>query len=529
VLFKLGQLTQLRQQLSEHERGLAELATQLESCRKQGEAFQQLQTEWELKQHRLDLLNAEMRSSQSHQLAGSVEALKLQQTEQLAAAEAANLALAEARAHRDHLAAQVSDFEGNREERMAQAKRNIGTAEKEAKATAKSLQTAQQKEQVLAQQAVEFAKELTTMEEQHGEIKARLVDKEKALQEKAASEQAQKCEYDAATASLQACTEELGSYDAEVSELQAERDAAEKQKSGSELELKQIELRVARAHKEMSVAETCCAELLKRHPWMVNEQQHFGKPGGEYEFTKKKTTEAAQMLAKQTSSLETLGKRINKKVLSMFETAEQEYADLMSKKEIVEKDKAKIEAVIAELGQKKIEALRKTWTKVNKDFGSIFSTLLPGANAKLEPQEGCPVEEGLIVKVGFGQVWKQSLLELSGGQRSLIALSLVLSLLRFKPAPVYILDEIDAALDLSHTQNIGAMIRTHFKQSQFLVVSLKEGMFNNANVLFRTKFVDGVSTITRTVPAGAATREMQADAKKKNNADASRKALVALN
>ncbi len=43
------------------------------------------------------------------------------------------------------------------------------------------------------------------------------------------------------------------------------------------------------------------------------------------------------------------------------------------------------------------------------------------------------------------------------------------------------------------------MIRTHFAASQFIVVSLKEGMFNNANVLFRTKFVDGVSTVSRTV------------------------------
>ena len=124
----------------------------------------------------------------------------------------------------------------------------------------------------------------------------------------------------------------------------------------------------------------------------------------------------------------------------------------MEKKQIVANDKAKLEAVIAELAQKKIESLHKTWTKVNEDFGSIFSMLLPGARAKLEPQEGLGPEEGLIVKVGFGKVWKQSLLELSGGQRSLIALSLVLSLLRFKPAPVYILDEVDAALDLSHTQ-----------------------------------------------------------------------------
>lgn len=52
-----------------------------------------------------------------------------------------------------------------------------------------------------------------------------------------------------------------------------------------------------------------------------------------------------------------------------------------------------------------------------KDFGSIFSTLLPGANAKLAPPEGMCVLDGLEVKVAFGSVWKESLTELSGGQR----------------------------------------------------------------------------------------------------------------
>ena len=50
--------------------------------------------------------------------------------------------------------------------------------------------------------------------------------------------------------------------------------------------------------------------------------------------------------------------------------------------------------------------------------------------------------------------------------RSLVALSLILAMLLFKPAPIYILDEVDAALDLSHTQNIGQMLRTHFTHSQ---------------------------------------------------------------
>jgi structural maintenance of chromosome 2 len=152
------------------------------------------------------------------------------------------------------------------------------------------------------------------------------------------------------------------------------------------------------------------------------------------------------------------------------------------------------------------------------DFGSIFAELLPGNFAKLQPPEGMDITEGLEVKIRLGSVWKASLTELSGGQRlvssptlhmflpsssfeaddlslpasgrplrSLIALSLIMSLLQFKPAPMYILDEIDAALDLSHTQHIGSLFRNRFKGSQFIVVSLKEGLFTNANVLFKAK------------------------------------------
>ena len=95
-----------------------------------------------------------------------------------------------------------------------------------------------------------------------------------------------------------------------------------------------------------------------------------------------------------------------------------------------------------------------------------FELFKSGTKAKLQPPEGQDVLDGLEVKVAFGDVWKDSLSELSGGQRSLVALSLILSLLLFKPAPLYILDEVDAALDLSHTQNIGHMLKTHFKHSQ---------------------------------------------------------------
>jgi structural maintenance of chromosome 2 len=73
-----------------------------------------------------------------------------------------------------------------------------------------------------------------------------------------------------------------------------------------------------------------------------------------------------------------------------------------------------------------------------------------------------------------------------------------MALLQFNPAPMYILDEVDSALDPSHTQNIGHLLKTRFKGSQFIVVSLKEGMFQNANRIFRTRFVNKTSTVTAT-------------------------------
>lgn len=71
-----------------------------------------------------------------------------------------------------------------------------------------------------------------------------------------------------------------------------------------------------------------------------------------------------------------------------------------------------------------------TVLQVDCDFNAIFSTLLPNTSARLNPPEGGTFLDGLEVRVAFGGVWKESLTELSGGQRSLLALSLVLALCR---------------------------------------------------------------------------------------------------
>lgn len=200
-------------------------------------------------------------------------------------------------------------------------------------------------------------------------------------------------------------------------------------------------------------------------------------------------------LNKLKESHNSLKNRVNPNVITMIESVLKREKALRTMISTIEADKQKIQETIETLNQHKIDALMKTYEKVTVDFGDIFSELLPNSHAKLAILPNSNITDGLEVKVKLGSIWKESLVELSGGQRSLVALSLILALLQFKPAPMYILDEVDAALDLSHTQNIGHLIKTKFKGSQFIVVSLKEGMFTNANRVFRTRFQDGTSTV----------------------------------
>lgn len=258
----------------------------------------------------------------------------------------------------------------------------------------------------------------------------------------------------------------------------------------------------------------------KEHEWIADERDNFGRANTPYDFKGQNIAECKANLRNLTERFQGMKKKINPKVMNMIDNVEKKEVALKNMMRTVIRDKRKIEETISSLDEYKKEALHKTWTKVNGDFGQIFAELLPGSFAKLDPPEGKTISDGLEVKVSLGKVWKQSLTELSGGQRhvpyigictynqtltfwnrSLIALSLIMALLQFKPAPMYILDEVDAALDLSHTQNIGRLIKTRFKGSQFIVVSLKDGMFQNANRIFRTRFTEGTSVVQALTPA----------------------------
>ncbi|KAL6122432.1 hypothetical protein NUSPORA_00513 [Nucleospora cyclopteri] len=163
--------------------------------------------------------------------------------------------------------------------------------------------------------------------------------------------------------------------------------------------------------------------------------------------------------------------------------------ELIEKIKQLEEDKLKIEQTMGRLCKMGENEIKKAFSHVSSSLNKILKYFLPDLEAEID---GKTFE--IKVRSKFTEF---TLGELSGGQRSIIALCLIFAMLSYKPAPFYIFDEIDAALDLSFTQHIGEIIKNEFKNAQFIVVSLKNNMFDNANRVFKVFIEDHKSRIKR--------------------------------
>lgn len=499
ILEKLQEFTEVEQELQNKQEKLAKVEQELHGIRGVAQRFTKLKHDYDLKQQEVEHLKEKLEQGSHHQQLEEINTLKENIVEYEETAKRTEEIKKKNLAKVKDLENKIKNAKQIREKELKDAEQGVTKAKKKMEESSKIMKQKSQEVDSIKLEVEELKKEITSYEEQLQTVEETIKEyqtqleelNEKAAQAKEVVSAAQE-EVNKQKALLKACDKDIGAKVAEQKSLQKEHHTAE-------IKIKELDNKIVKFQKDSKDAAKMVENMLQNYDWIVDEKKFFNQPNTAYDFKVNDPKESERRIQKLTDTKEKLAKSVNMRAMNMLGKAEEQYTDLMKKRKIVLNDKAKISAVIAELDQKKNEALKKAWEQVNKDFGSIYSTLLPGAHAKLSPPEGQTVLDGLEVRVGFGGVWKDSLTELSGGQRSLIALSLILAMLLFKPAPIYILDEVDAALDISHTQNIGQMIKSHFKHSQFIVVSLKDGMFNNANVLFKTKFVDGVSTVTRYV------------------------------
>lgn len=500
VLARLADYSRCKTQFDSLLEQLNAKKAELEAVRAARRKCADFEQRFEQKSHELKLLERQLAQNSSGRLVLQYETMvsdlaTLNQIISEALAEKAN-------AERDLVKtrSEMSEFSSNRDGKLKSLEKDVSAGKKQLAKEAKAVD-------LLSTKFVKIESDLKLLESNIKDDKIKAETSEAdiiRLENELASLQSEFFEHQSKTIGLRVKYEtevqHLRQFDEELRMLELQKQQLADSIEQAQLDKKKIQSAISGLIDGLAKYERMTHALLQQHPWIRDQQKTFGVAGSPFDFGSGPShmAECRKRLASHQEQHSRLRKNINFNVMDMIDRIEAKETALKQMFSVVKKDRKTIEETIDKLNNYKMEALDKTYRKVNEDFGLIFSELLPNSFAKLEPIEGQPITEGLEIKVQLGGVWKNSLTELSGGQRSVIALSLILSLLQFKPAPMYILDEVDAALDLSHTENIGRLFQNRFKGSQFIVVSLKEGMFSNANVLFKTRFRDGISSVERT-------------------------------
>ena len=170
------------------------------------------------------------------------------------------------------------------------------------------------------------------------------------------------------------------------------------------------------------------------------------------------------------SQIEALG-AVNLAAVAELEAARERAEYLASQTRDLETGMATLEAVIQRLDEETNTLFRQTFDTVNASMGELFQTLFGGGQAKLALTDGSWLEAGVEVMAQPPGKKNSSIQLLSGGEKTLTALSLVFALFKLNPAPFCLLDEVDAPLDDSNTERYVRLIRDMSQQTQFLFIT----------------------------------------------------------
>lgn len=157
--------------------------------------------------------------------------------------------------------------------------------------------------------------------------------------------------------------------------------------------------------------------------------------------------------------------------------------------------KLKIEKIIRDLDREMIKAFTSSFEEINTYFSEIFVKLFNGGRAEIVLEEGDVLEAGIEIKAQPPGKKFQSLSLLSGGERSLTAVALLFALLKTRPAPFCILDEIDASLDDANITRYVDYLKT-IEKIQFIMITHRKISMEIADILYGVTMEEkGVSKI----------------------------------
>ena len=224
---------------------------------------------------------------------------------------------------------------------------------------------------------------------------------------------------------------------------------------------------------------------------------------------------------------------VNKKALDQYVNFSEQREELLERKKELDEGRESIQECIESLDRQKDEAISRTFRGVSAHFRDVFSELVPDSGAqgelimrtKLDEEEEDGVNtdgdsdvesheaptrtsqsiavsmyKGIGIKVRFSALGENYIMsQLSGGQKALVAMALIFAIQRCDPAPFYIFDELDQALDSTHRTAVANLIQRQANSednpTQFICTTFRPELVQVANKMYGISHQNKVSNI----------------------------------
>ena len=276
-------------------------------------------------------------------------------------------------------------------------------------------------------------------------------------------------------------------------ELIAERDFAQGR-------IRDFNLEISKKQHEIQLIEQATNELKIEKARISAEASNLETDlsgFGQIEIIRASREVLSEKLSRIQEVFSTLGS-VNLRSLEVYDSIKKEYDSIREKAEVISREKESILRIIHEIDVKKKKAFLQTLTTINELFTRNFSELSTKGQVYLElenPKD--PFEAGtgvnITVKTGHGRYFDVK--SLSGGEQSLVALSLIFAIQEYRPYHFYLVDEIDAALDKRNSERLAGLLNKYMQRGQYIVITHNDEVISRATNLYGVSMHDGVSKI----------------------------------
>ena len=175
------------------------------------------------------------------------------------------------------------------------------------------------------------------------------------------------------------------------------------------------------------------------------------------------------------------------------------YSYLAEQRDDVLTSKRELESIIRDITKEMTVIFVEEFKKIDHYFGEVFEEMFGGGKGALileDPEN--PLTCGIEIRVQPPGKQVKTITLLSGGEKAFVATALYFAILKVRPTPFCMLDEIDAALDDRNVERYASYLRNLSKKTQFIVITHRRGTMEAADVLYGVTMQEqGVSTLLR--------------------------------